>query len=172
LGGRLPPYLAQLAAPETDSGPSAGAAVASALNRQALDGVPPDDWQQILQGQLREQAARVLRLPAAALDVEQPLNNVGIDSLMAIELKNRIEADLAVTVPMVKFLEGPSVRDLSQYVADQLVTVLGRTAIVEPNSPSSALDARAASDLLERLDDLSNDQVDALLAGLTAEKGD
>src|SRR5439155_433041 len=70
--------------------------------------------------QLREQAARVLRLPAASLDAEVPLNHLGIDSLMAIELKNRIEADLGVSVPMVKFLEGPSVRDLAGFLADRL----------------------------------------------------
>ena len=137
----------------------------SALNRAALTEVPPDDWQPILEGQLREQAARVLRLSAAALDVEQPLNNVGIDSLMAIELKNRIEADLGVTVPMVKFLEGPSVRALAQFVAEQLVPV-------RPG-PADGLDAAAAGHLLARLDDLSDDQVDALLAELTAaEKGE
>ena len=108
---------------------AAAPASPSALNRAALDGVPPDDWQPILEGQLREQAARVLRLAATALDVEQPLNNVGIDSLMAIELKNRIEADLGVTVPMVKFLEGPSVRDLAGYVASHCRTLATNRAV-------------------------------------------
>jgi acyl carrier protein len=145
--------------------------VASALDRRALDGVPPDDWQPILEAQLREQAARVLRLSATALDVEQPLNNVGIDSLMAIELKNRIEADLGVTIPMVKFLEGPSVRVLSRYVAEQLVAAPGRSAPASVSGNGGDLDPRVAGDLLARINDLSDDQVDALLAGLTAEKG-
>jgi acyl carrier protein len=148
--------------------------VASALDPQAFVGVPPDDWQPILERQLREQAARVLRLSAAALDVEQPLNNVGIDSLMAIELKNRIETDLGVTVPMVKFLEGPSVGDLAKCVADLLVPAIGPGPTATSDLPANGdLDPRAADELLARLDDLSDDQVDALLAGLTAaEKGD
>jgi acyl transferase domain-containing protein/acyl-CoA synthetase (AMP-forming)/AMP-acid ligase II/acyl carrier protein len=168
-GGRLPPHLAQLAGGEDEAAaPETPAArVPSALNRAALDGIPPDDWQPILEGQLREQAARVLRLAAAALDVEQPLNNLGIDSLMAIELKNRIEADLGVTVPMVKFLEGPSVRDLAGYVAEHLIPLLAAPPTAD------GLDAHAAGDLLSRLDDLSDDQVDALLAEMTAAgKGD
>jgi acyl transferase domain-containing protein/acyl-CoA synthetase (AMP-forming)/AMP-acid ligase II/acyl carrier protein len=168
-GGRLPPFLAALAGvnDEASAIDTPAVHVPSALNRAALDGVPPDDWQPILVGQLREQAARVLRLAAAALDVEQPLNNVGIDSLMAIELKNRIEADLGVTVPMVKFLEGPSVRDLAGYVAEHLIPLLAVRPAV------AGLDAHAAGDLLARLDGLSDDQVDALLAEMTAAgKGD
>jgi acyl transferase domain-containing protein len=166
-GGRLPPLLAQLAGPDAAPVEAPAARVPSALNRDALRGVPPDDWQPILEGQLREQAARVLRLSAAALDVEQPLNNVGIDSLMAIELKNRIEADLGVSVPMVKFLEGPSVRDLAQFLAGQMAP------LPAPTPSADGMDAQAAGQLLARLDDLSDDQVDALLAELTAgEKGD
>jgi myxalamid-type polyketide synthase MxaB len=174
-GGRLPPLLAPLAGPDSGDplrgypADAPAVRVPSALNRDALRGVPPDDWQPILEGQLREQAARVLRLSAAALDVEQPLNNVGIDSLMAIELKNRIEADLGVTVPMVKFLEGPSVRDLALYLADQIRSQ--GAGVGDQGAP--VLTPDSAGQLLARLDDLSDDQVDALLAELTAaDKGD
>jgi acyl transferase domain-containing protein/acyl-CoA synthetase (AMP-forming)/AMP-acid ligase II/acyl carrier protein len=160
-GGRLPPFLAPLAGPDNTAAEVNAPRLPSALNGAALDGVPPDDWQPILEGQLREQAARVLRLSPAALDVEQPLNNLGIDSLMAIELKNRIEADLGVTVPMVKFLEGPSVRDLAGYLTEQLRVSEARKSITPEPHPAIDVDA------------LSDDQVDALLAELTAaEKGD
>jgi acyl carrier protein len=147
--------------------------------------VPPDDWQPILENQLREQAARVLRLPAAALDVEQPLNNLGLDSLMAIELKNRIEADLGVTVSMVKFLEGPSVRGLAAFLARQLVPLLAgfrsqESGVRGQHGPATSLtpDPRLltpdkAGHLLTRLDTLSDNQVDALLRELyAAEQGD
>ncbi len=175
-GGQLPPFLAPLAEiADTNSSVEASTShMPSALDRTALDSVPPDDWQPILEGQLREQAARVLRLAAANLDVEQPLNNVGIDSLMAIELKNRIEADLGVTVPMVKFLEGPSVRDLAGYIAEHLgcVPSLARRSNTALSAGESA-DAHAAGNLLARLDDLSDAQVDALLAEMSAAgKGD
>jgi acyl transferase domain-containing protein/acyl-CoA synthetase (AMP-forming)/AMP-acid ligase II len=158
-GGRLPPLLAPLAAGDEPTVEIAGPRVPSALSRAALDGVPRDDWQPIIESQLREQAASVLRLAASALDVEQPLNNVGIDSLMAIELKNRIEADLGVAVPMVKFLEGPSVRELAGFVFEQMIG----DRKPEAGHVHAEIDVNA----------LSDDQVDALLAELTAaEKGD
>jgi acyl carrier protein/short-subunit dehydrogenase len=192
--GQAPPYLAALIrAANRGATPHHPVAIASALNRSALLTVPPDDWQPILESQLREQAARVLKLAPEALDVEQPLSNLGIDSLMAIELKNRIEADLGATVPMVKFLEGPSVRDLSAYLADQLVSVLapmcrGSSTIERngrsPHSPQAPVNGDHeppqngapvvdAGQLLARLDTLSDEEVDALLHELCdAEKGD
>lgn len=181
LGGQLPLILSNLVGPEESPVEQPTQRVPSALNRNALNDVPPDDWQSIIEGQLREQSAHVLRLAAHSLDVEQPLSNLGVDSLMAIELKNRIEADLGVTVPMVKFLEGPSVRDLSQYLADQLIALHhARTAGAAPTSASSGIGSPAdeiglqsAGQLLANIDALSDAQVDALLAELTAaEKGD
>jgi amino acid adenylation domain-containing protein len=74
---------------------------------------------------LRRELARVLRLSEARVDVAQPLNRLGLDSLMAVELKNGIEADLGVVVPVVRFLQGPSIAQL----AEQLVGLLaGRAA--------------------------------------------
>jgi acyl transferase domain-containing protein/acyl-CoA synthetase (AMP-forming)/AMP-acid ligase II/acyl carrier protein len=165
---RPPAYL-------TDAiGPYAGAAVRtssrakSSLDRAAVLAALRSEWPALLEGQLREQAARVLRLPAASLDTEVPLNNLGIDSLMAIELKNRIEADLGVTVPMVKFLEGPSVRDLAGFLADKLAPA---EVMAAPPSAPTGFDPEAA-ELLARIDSLSDDQVDALLQEYyTAEKG-
>jgi acyl carrier protein len=162
------------------------------LDRAALQAAPRSEWQSILENQLRDQTARVLKLAPHALDVDQPLSNVGIDSLMAIELKNRIEADLGATVPMVKFLEGPSVRDLAAFLADQLVVVLARVRREVPgrrngreaprvHGPTNGSSEQAADDaahvdagqLLARLDTLSDEEVDSLLQGLCdAEKGD
>jgi acyl carrier protein len=36
----------------------------------------------------------------------------GLDSLMAVELKNRIEADLAIAVPVAQILQGATAGDL------------------------------------------------------------
>jgi myxalamid-type polyketide synthase MxaE and MxaD len=170
-GGHFSALVSKLVG-DANGPPVSQAKAPSALDREALRGVPPDDWQPILEAQLREQAGRVLRLPAAALDVTQPLNNVGIDSLMAIELKNRIEADLGVTVPMVKFLEGPSVRELAEFLAVQLVTLNGGRMVGDDRS-NAPLTTHQADRLLAQLESLSDAQVDALLQELSAgEMGD
>jgi len=46
------------------------------------------------------------------LDSDVPLSSLGLDSLMAVQLKNQIETDLCAVVPMILFLQGPSVDQL------------------------------------------------------------
>lgn len=66
------------------------------------------------------------------LDVNQPIHRFGLDSLMALEMKTLIEADLGVTVPIINFLKGASLAQLAAKILDQFAT------------PASALEARAA----------------------------
>ncbi len=66
---------------------------------------------------LRRQAASVLGLAANRIDPLQPLSIYGLDSLMAVELKNRIEREWGVVIPMVQFLQGPSLSQLAEALA-------------------------------------------------------
>jgi thioesterase domain-containing protein/acyl carrier protein len=51
---------------------------------------------------------------AASLEIDQPLSNFGLDSLLALELKNSLESRLAFTLPMAKLMEGPSIASLAE----------------------------------------------------------
>ena len=143
----------------------------------------PNDWQQQLAAAAPErraelivnylcgQAARVMGVRAAeALSLDQPLNDLGLDSLMAVEMKNHIESDLGVVVPMVKLLQGPSVAQLAAHVMAQVVALKPATS-PEPASAVKAEDQPEAQQLLAQLDQLSDDQVDALLTDLLIAEG-
>src|SRR5208283_2064684 len=104
--------------------------------REALFAAEPAQRPQLLRSYLSEQVARVLGLSASKLDVEQPLSNLGLDSLMAVELKNRIAVDLGVNVPMVRFLEGPSVAQAAAQVLDQLTAEVSASSA--PPAPTVA----------------------------------
>jgi hypothetical protein len=60
--------------------------------QESLFAAAEEERQAMLETYLREQLARVLRSSASSIDVEQPLSNLGIDSLMAVELRTRILA--------------------------------------------------------------------------------
>ena len=72
----------------------------------------PEARAKALRSYLHTEAARVLGFVPARLDAEAPLSSFGFDSLMAVQLKNRIEADLGLVIPMIQFLQGPSVEQL------------------------------------------------------------
>ena len=46
---------------------------------------------------------------------------LGFDSLMAVELRTRVEADLGITLPLVDLLQGPSVAQLGGRLLEQAI---------------------------------------------------
>ena len=71
---------------------------------------------------LRTEAARVLGMAPERIDITLPLSSYGFDSLMAVQLKNRIEADLGAVIPMIQFLQGKSVGELLPSVIEAVQT--------------------------------------------------
>jgi len=132
---------------------------------------------------LREQVAGVLRVPIAKLDIEQPLTALGLDSLMAIELKNRIERELKVRIPIVTFLQGPGIVQFADQILEQLkqlavrqepqVSVSHPGPLAQPMQEQTTNGSQVdAEQLLTQLDQLSDTEVDALLQQMLEEDGD
>jgi myxalamid-type polyketide synthase MxaE and MxaD len=78
----------------------------------ALREMQPESRVAAVQSYLHTAAARVLGLLPERLDVAMALSSFGLDSLMAAQLKNRVEADIGAVVPMIQFLQGPSIEQL------------------------------------------------------------
>ncbi len=104
------------------------AAGANALTSAKLQEAEPAERQKLLTDFLREQVARVLGIAESQLDVNQPLNTLGFDSLMALELKNLIEGQLGLTVPVAAFLDGPSTSKLVAQLLGGLPMPTGEAA--------------------------------------------
>jgi len=85
-----------------------------------LAATEPAERLPLLESMLSTQVAKVLRTSAAKLDIEQPLTNMGLDSLMAVELSHRLKKELAVVVPQITLVRGPSITQLAKHVNEQL----------------------------------------------------
>jgi acyl carrier protein len=85
--------------------------------RGLLNGLSGAEEVACLERELTSMAASILRLSAPDLGRHTPFTDLGIDSLMAVELKNRIQHETGVDLPLVKLLEGPSIADLGVLVA-------------------------------------------------------
>jgi acyl carrier protein len=64
-----------------------------------------------------EEAATILRLPAGGIDPLRPLSEMGMDSLMAVELRLALESRLRVDLPLVSLAEGTSVASIASRLA-------------------------------------------------------
>jgi myxalamid-type polyketide synthase MxaE and MxaD len=92
----------------------------SHLTSEILADLNNGQRQQKLAQYLNELIARVLGHTSLKLDPHQQLNRLGIDSLMAVELKNRIRSDLNVVILVTNFLQGITFEQLIMQILKQI----------------------------------------------------
>lgn len=97
--------------------------------RSRLLSAPADQRHNELVALVRGELARVTSVGPEEIDTAAPLTAIGIDSLMALELKNNLEAKLSITLPMGKLLAGPSVATLAEAAAEELVGEASDTSV-------------------------------------------
>jgi phthiocerol/phenolphthiocerol synthesis type-I polyketide synthase D len=93
-----------------------------------LSGAPPERSAAAIGAHLCVEVSRVLGMPPDRLDITMPLSSYGLDSLMSVQLKSRIETDLGAVLPIIQFLRGPSVEELTLAVLE----------ITQGNEPAAA----------------------------------
>jgi acyl carrier protein len=169
LPGAVPSMLADLARPAPEPGVS-GAAMSSTTAprpapadlRERLRGVPAGNRRAIVLGEVREQIARGLGLDAAVIGEEQPFSELGLDSLLAVELRTRIAKHLGLqrSLPATTLFDYPTLQALADHlIADVLQIVDG------PSVPASGrrLEAAVKSDAAVELESMSDEEAELLL---------
>ncbi|HTT36896.1 MAG TPA: amino acid adenylation domain-containing protein [Burkholderiales bacterium] len=111
---------------------SADAEVASEAEDPA-DLLSGKDRRASLETYLGKKVAKVLGAPAARINTELSLTNLGLDSLMAVELESVIKRDLAVQVTALRLLQGLSIRQL----ADVILAEAGARPSVPAGAPEN-----------------------------------
>lgn len=75
------------------------------------------DRLQLVKDYLAKELGRILGVAPEELQPAQPLSVVGVDSLMAMELKSNLESKLQIDVPMSSLMDGPSIDSLAGHLA-------------------------------------------------------
>lgn len=96
---------------------------------------------ELLRGYVGEQVAKTLGTGAAQLDRSQALKDMGLDSLMAIEVKNQIEADLDIELPIESFTEETNTSGLADTVCDLMADSLGGVSAAPADEAAGDADA-------------------------------
>lgn len=87
--------------------------------RAQLSEVPESERTERLRRYFASELARLMGWEAEQIDVKQKLSELGMDSLIAMELKNNLEQRLAITIPMSALVESPSINSLVGHVVSQ-----------------------------------------------------
>ncbi len=142
--------------PLAGTGESKAQSSAGSIRQMLLNTEPGRRRQALLEQHIREQVAVVLRLAPDRVPLNKPLKNLGLDSLMTLELRNRLEISLDVTLSATLIWNYPTVAALTPFLAGKMEIALAAEAVpVADTTPSEP-----AADL----DDLSTAEVEALLA--------
>jgi phthiocerol/phenolphthiocerol synthesis type-I polyketide synthase C len=100
------------------------------------------------------------------IDHDQPMETLGLDSLMALELRNRLESSLGMTLPVTLVWAYPTITDLAGALYERMDFAQSGDAA------QTASDAGAEPELSDEEMELLSDLVDASELQVAAESAD
>ena len=125
---------------------------------ERLADAPPKERARLIETILQTQACQVLRVPEKDLDVHAPLTSLGLDSLMGLELRNRIEQTLGVKVPTTLLWTYPTVSALAAHLCTEMTPESKPAEAVE-----GPLDDTEDTENIEDIEDMSEDELTRLI---------
>ena len=107
---------------------------------------------------VRDFAVKVLGTDQSKLiEPQQPLNELGLDSLMAVELRNALGAAVGRPLPATLLFKYPSLQAITDYLAYDVLAISAKETKADVAVDPSDNDAAAIAPL-------SDDEVSRLLA--------
>ncbi len=132
--GPIPPFLRDLATPQRPPAP------ATAGQAPEWEKLPPTERRAVLIGYFRQELARVLGASdVEMIDPQQKFFDLGVDSLSAVEFKNRLEVKLGRTLPATAVFNYPTIEALVDFLCGQVPapTPRGPAPVPSPAQPTA-----------------------------------
>ena len=123
--------------------------------RNRIDAAGPAEKQAIICQAVREAVGSVLRVKPESLREEQPLTDLGLDSLMGVEIETSLEAAVGVALPPTSLMRARTIGQIATLIAGHL----GGATAAEVEPVAVMTEATSAVDL----DAISDEEIDRLL---------
>lgn len=85
-----------------------------------LEGRSNDEQIEIMIGIISKEIGRILGTEITKIDIDEPLSMIGVDSLMAVEIRAVVQKRLNVDIPIGKLLEGGNISNLAGAIVNNL----------------------------------------------------
>ncbi|QSQ15452.1 type I polyketide synthase [Myxococcus landrumensis] len=137
--------------------------------REKLQQAGESERRALLERHLREQIAAVLRMDPERLGPRVALGSLGLDSLMGMEIRNRLEASLGLKLSATLVWAYPTLIALATFLSERLglssTDEPPRTEASAPEAPApAAVAALTSAAVSSEIEDLSEAEVERLLA--------
>jgi acyl transferase domain-containing protein/NADPH:quinone reductase-like Zn-dependent oxidoreductase/acyl carrier protein/SAM-dependent methyltransferase len=126
--------------------------------RLKIESAAPEDREPIIAAAVREVVGSVLRVKPDTLRDDQPLTDLGLDSLMGVEIENSLEGAIGVALPPTSLMRARTIGQIASLIAGQMG---GKTATPAPAAATAPVEVSGAGDV--DLEALSDEDVDRLL---------
>ena len=109
---------------------------------ERLAGAPVQQRRKLLTDYLRDAVAEVTRVDAAEIREDEGFFDLGMDSLMAVELRRRIEQGVGEEVPITLAMDYPRLSDVAEYLLGDVLGLAEQASV----APALASAPRHAAD--------------------------
>ncbi|MDQ2659021.1 MAG: SDR family NAD(P)-dependent oxidoreductase [Verrucomicrobiota bacterium] len=127
-----------------------------------IESAAPAAREAVIGEAVRDVVGSVLRLKPESLRADQPLTDLGLDSLMAVEIENSLESATGVALPPASLMRARTIGQIAALLAEFVGGAQENEAPVPvaPTAPMENAQAEAVD-----LDALSDEDIDRLLEG-------
>ncbi len=128
--------------------------------QQQLATVPPNQQRQFLVEHVHAQVVKAIGLESGQkIDPRQPFNELGLDSLMAVELRNMLSKSLQLkrNLPATLAFDYPTINALTDFIAQDVLKMTSKKMETQP---------AAKEDLIKTIENLSDEEVSRMLSDL------
>jgi amino acid adenylation domain-containing protein len=119
--------LKRIASDTPVAAPSDGPA--APIMTQVMKTMPADQQQSWAEAYLRACIGQILRDPSFCLDSMDSIASAGLDSLMVLELQNKIESDFGIRTAVSMFLEGCTLAHAASVLLDKVASSAWELAV-------------------------------------------
>lgn len=137
---------------------------------QSLKALGEDERRQRVEDILAGHLAQVAQMPLERVDRQVSLLNLGLDSLMAMELQMAVENSVGVKVSTLELMKGNNLVQLAQVVSVAIMEKGEQADQGGAVTPAGASSPAAAASVSDQIDALKDEDIDKLLSQLLEEQ--
>jgi acyl transferase domain-containing protein len=115
-----------------------------------LRGLSQDQWEGCLNAYLQQVFAPILSVEVNDLLLDEALLDMGMDSIVGMEAKRRLEEELGISLPIELLIVGPSIRELTESILPLLAVKPSQTECEVRDTPVPAYKMDIHSWILHR----------------------